>query len=90
MSKPNHTSDTSDWIGNYGDITPSGTLPIYGVRVCVSLDSEGRQQYTWGFDNTEQVNQFELAGVLGALSREVADHMLKYRVSEFDPREGEG
>lgn len=74
----------AQWVDAYRDVLPEGATPLYGVRVGVALSAEGRPSYVWKFDNAEDINGFELAGVLAAMSRQASDRFLAEQCEGHD------
>lgn len=73
----------SAWTDSYEGMNVD-CLPIYGVRLLVSLDGDSNQRVKWCFDNANGVSGFELSGLLHALADEVVAEYMGGRVERYD------
>lgn len=59
-------------------------VPLYGVRLVVSIGAMGRPAVSWCIDNPAAINRFELAGALELLKVRVAQAQ-EERIVELRP-----
>lgn len=77
-----HNTTRGEWFESHRDYVPATTndggqpIPMYGLRMCVTLGDEGLPCYVWQWDNAENINKFEMAGLMTA----VRDEMLHAHV----------
>lgn len=87
--------DAREWFDLHRDYTPLSTegggqvIPLYGLRANVTLGDDNLPRYSWQWDNHDNINRFEMVGMLTALINEIlhghvidAVEDLKARVAE--------
>jgi hypothetical protein len=67
------------WTDNFEGMAHNA-IPLYGLRLCVSLNEDGCVQFDWAFDNAQEADAFQVSGILQRIAQEVVQQYMERTV----------